>query len=334
MSFVASDVRGLRARHPGRPAVASYLTTVRLFTSERGLATMRIKAFRHVHDLPVLTQSTERRGALVSRVTPRRRHGLAVPAVRRVHLPGQHRADAARDRGDVRLLLAAPLAGAASASFRCSPSLRYLQRPMSAAYGVVRGEVGEMLSAIAEPVVGAQVPSARTRSRSAPRTGSTPPIEAYRRPRPGLRRSPGSRSRIGGSRGRSGQRRRPDRRRAARASTGDVTLGEILAFMFLVTLFVGPVQIATQVLTDAQSAFAGWRRVLGVIGRPRPTWSTRARPGVSSRAGRSTSSSRTCPSPTRKASWSCAMSPCRSSRIGGSRWSARPARARRRSPSC
>ena len=30
---------------------------------------LRIKAFRHVHDLPLLTQNTERRGALVSRVT-------------------------------------------------------------------------------------------------------------------------------------------------------------------------------------------------------------------------------------------------------------------------
>ncbi|HYF72736.1 MAG TPA: ABC transporter transmembrane domain-containing protein, partial [Nocardioides sp.] len=49
---------------------ASYAMTARLFTaSERGLATLRIKAFRHVHDLPLLTQNTERRGALVSRVT-------------------------------------------------------------------------------------------------------------------------------------------------------------------------------------------------------------------------------------------------------------------------
>src|SRR5204862_4326901 len=49
---------------------ASFLMTTRLFTSsERGLATLRIKAFRHVHDLPLLTQNTERRGALVSRVT-------------------------------------------------------------------------------------------------------------------------------------------------------------------------------------------------------------------------------------------------------------------------
>ncbi|MGH3370740.1 MAG: ABC transporter transmembrane domain-containing protein, partial [Nocardioidaceae bacterium] len=49
---------------------ASYLMTSRLFASaERGLATLRIKAFRHVHDLPLLTQNTERRGALVARVT-------------------------------------------------------------------------------------------------------------------------------------------------------------------------------------------------------------------------------------------------------------------------
>jgi putative ABC transport system ATP-binding protein len=51
-------------------ALAGYLMNVRLFTvTESGLATLRTKAFRHVHDLSVLTQSTERRGALVSRVT-------------------------------------------------------------------------------------------------------------------------------------------------------------------------------------------------------------------------------------------------------------------------
>ena len=49
---------------------ANYLMTARLYVaSERGLATLRTKAFRHVHDLPLLTQNTERRGALVSRVT-------------------------------------------------------------------------------------------------------------------------------------------------------------------------------------------------------------------------------------------------------------------------
>lgn len=44
-------------------SVAQYLVNVRLFTAaESGLATLRMRAFRHIHDLSVLTQSTERRG--------------------------------------------------------------------------------------------------------------------------------------------------------------------------------------------------------------------------------------------------------------------------------
>src|SRR4029453_6917989 len=49
---------------------------------------------------------------------------------------------------------------------------------------------------------------------------------------------------------------------------GDLTVGELLAFLFLVTLFVGPVQIGTEVLNEAQNAIAGWRRVLGVLDTP------------------------------------------------------------------
>jgi putative ABC transport system ATP-binding protein len=50
--------------------VCAYAVNVRLFrAAEGGLATLRVGAFRHVHDLSVLTQSSERRGSLVSRVT-------------------------------------------------------------------------------------------------------------------------------------------------------------------------------------------------------------------------------------------------------------------------
>jgi putative ABC transport system ATP-binding protein len=49
---------------------------------------------------------------------------------------------------------------------------------------------------------------------------------------------------------------------------GEITLGRLLAFLFLVTLFVGPVQIGTEVLNEAQNAVAGWRRVLGVLDTP------------------------------------------------------------------
>jgi ATP-binding cassette subfamily B protein len=247
-------------------AIASYFTTVRLATnSERGLATMRLKAFRHVHDLPVLTQSTERRGALVSRVTS------DVDTVSQFLQFG----------GFIFLVSIGQMVLATVVMFVYSwqlalvvlvcflplfASLRFLQGRMSAAYGIVRSKVGDMLSAIAEPVVGAQVVRAyaierRTQQRI---DGS---IEEFRRTSTRAQAITGITFSIGGL-------------AAGLANAGvltagvllgvdgHATLGEILAFMFLVALFSDPVQIATQVLTDAQSAFAGWRRVLGVIATP------------------------------------------------------------------
>jgi ATP-binding cassette, subfamily B, bacterial len=39
----------------------------------------------------------------------------------------------------------------------------------------------------------------------------------------------------------------------------------VLAFLFLIALFVEPVQIATEVINEGQTAVAGWRRVLDVL---------------------------------------------------------------------
>jgi putative ABC transport system ATP-binding protein len=51
-------------------AYASYLMNVRIYRSaENGLAALRVRAFRRVHDLSMLHQAAERRGSLVSRVT-------------------------------------------------------------------------------------------------------------------------------------------------------------------------------------------------------------------------------------------------------------------------
>jgi ATP-binding cassette, subfamily B, bacterial len=247
-------------------AGASYLTTVRLArNSEGGLATMRIAAFRHVHDLPVLTQNTERRGALVSRVTS------DVDTVSQFLQFG----------GFIFLVSLGQMVLATAVMFVYSwqlalvvlvcflplfASLKYLQRKMSAAYGIVRGKVGEMLSAIAEPVVGAQVVRAYAiERRTQERIDAS--IDDFRRASTKAQTMTAATFSIGGL-------------AAGLANAGvlvvgvllgvdgKVTAGEVLAFMFLVALFSDPVQIATQVLTDAQSAFAGWRRVLGVIATP------------------------------------------------------------------
>ena len=245
---------------------ASYLMTSRLFTSaERGLATLRIKAFRHVHDLPLLTQNTERRGALVARVTS------DVDQVSQFLIFG----------GLIAVVSVGQIAIATVVMLFYSwqltlvvwlcflplfLSLRYFQRKLSAAYSTVRQQVGSMLSAISEPVVGAAtVRSYAIEGRTQERIDTA--IESHKQASTKAQGLTAFSFSLGGvSAG------------LANAGVliigvllgvdGQITAGKVLAFAFLVTLFVGPVQMGTQVLTDAQNAIAGWRRVIGILDTP------------------------------------------------------------------
>ncbi len=250
-------------------ALASYQMTYRLFRSaERGLATLRIKAFRHVHDLPLLTQDTERRGALVSRVTSdvdQVSQFLIFGGIISIVSVGQ-------------ILIATVLMAVYSWQLTIVvwvcflplfASLRFFQQRLSAAYGVVRQQVGVMLSKVSEPVVGA----ATVRSYAIERRTQDRIDEAIDRYQQASTKAQGltafSFSLGGVSAGLAN---------AGvlvigvllgvHASSGTMTLGKVLAFAFLVTLFVGPVQVGTQVLTDAQNAIAGWRRVIGILDTP------------------------------------------------------------------
>ncbi|MGZ8744283.1 MAG: ABC transporter ATP-binding protein [Nocardioides sp.] len=245
---------------------ASYFMTARLFTSaERGLATLRVKAFRHVHDLPLLTQNTERRGALVARVTS------DVDQVSQFLVFG----------GMIAIVSVGQIVVATAVMLYYSwqltlvvwicflplfLSLRYFQRKLSEAYGVVRRQVGILLSVISEPVVGAAV----VRSYAIEKRTQDRIDTAIDRHRAASTRAQGLTAfsfSLGGV-------------SAGLANAGvlifgvilgvadQITAGEVLAFAFLVTLFVGPVQMGTQVLTDAQNAIAGWRRVIGILDTP------------------------------------------------------------------
>jgi ATP-binding cassette subfamily B protein len=246
--------------------VSSYLMTYRLFTAaERGLATLRIKAFRHVHDLPLLTQNTERRGALVSRVTSdvdQVSQFLVFGGVLGIVSIGQVLVATA-----VMLFYSWQLTIVVWVCFLpLFASLRFFQKRLSAAYGVVRRQVGLMLSAISEPVVGAAV--VRTHAiedRTQARIDES--IASYQRASTRAQGLTAFSFSLGGvSAG------------LANAGVivigillgvaGNITSGEVLAFAFLVTLFVGPVQMGTQVLTDAQNAIAGWRRTIGILDTP------------------------------------------------------------------
>jgi ATP-binding cassette, subfamily B, bacterial len=247
-------------------AVCAYRLNVRLFrTTETGLATLRVRAFRHVHDLSVLTQNAERRGSLVSRVTSdvdtistfMQWGGLLM-----VVSLGQ-------------LVVATVLMAIYSWQLTIIVwvcflplflLLRTFQKRVSAAYAAVRERVGDMLGAVSESVVGASTVRAYAiEARTGQRIDGA--IERHRAAATkaqmlvGVTFSTGEV--VAG---------------LANAAVvvvgvllgidGDITLGRLLAFLFLVTLFVGPVQIGTEVLNEAQNAIAGWRRVLGVLDTP------------------------------------------------------------------
>jgi putative ABC transport system ATP-binding protein len=263
MAFVAAAALVLTG-------VSAYLMTARLFTTaERGLATLRIKAFRHVHDLPLLTQNTERRGSLVSRVTSdvdQVSQFLVFGGIIGIISVGQIIMATL-----IMLFYSWQLTIVVWVCF--APlflSLRYFQRKLSDAYGVVRRMVGQMLAAVSEPVVGAVVVrthaiEGRTQARiddaiQSYQTASTKAqgLTAFSFSLGGV--SAGLANAlvliVGIWLGRG------------HLWASDVTSGEVLAFAFLVTLFVSPVQMGTQVLTDAQNAIAGWRRVIGILDTP------------------------------------------------------------------
>ncbi|MGB3827476.1 MAG: ABC transporter ATP-binding protein [Ornithinimicrobium sp.] len=247
-------------------SVAQYAVNLRLFTAaESGLATLRLKAFRHIHDLSVLTQNTERRGALVSRVTSDvdtismfvQFGGLMLLiSIAQILL------------ATVLMLVYSPiLAGVVYLCFLPLVLLiRRFQPMLGRAYGAVRTNVGSMLGAISESVVGAvAIRAYGVEDRTEARMDEA--IETHRRSAIGAQ----ARSVLAFVSGQAfagltlatvlvvG---------TVLAARGSISLGELLAFLFLVNLFTQPVLMATEILNELQNAVAGWRRVIGIIDTP------------------------------------------------------------------
>ncbi|WP_392426172.1 ABC transporter ATP-binding protein [Barrientosiimonas humi] len=247
-------------------AVATYFVNVRLVTaSESGLATLRTKAFRHVHDLSVLTQSSERRGALVSRVTS------DVDTISQFVQFG----------GLILILSVGQVLVATVLMLVYSPPLtavvwlcfvplflviRRFQVIVGRAYTRVRERVGDMLAAVSESVVGAETIRAYgVQERTGERIDGA--IDAHRRSAIGAQ----LRAVAAFSTGQlvAGLTTTVVLAVGAwLAAGGDLTLGQLVAFLFLVNLFTQPVQAATEILNEMQNAVAGWRRVIGILDTP------------------------------------------------------------------
>ena len=246
-------------------AGAAYLMNVRLYrTTETGLAALRTRAFRHVHDLSMLTQSRHRRGALVSRVTSDvdqlsqfMQWGgiLLVVSVGQVVLATALMLLWSWQLGLLVLACFVPYAVV----------VRVFQARLGVAYGRVRARIGDVLGRERGRGRGRGDPGVRVRDRTARRidtaigahqaasTRAQALVAAVFSTGELVSAAATAAVVVGG---------------VLLGVAGDLSAGELLAFLFLVQLFVAPVQVATEVLNDAQTPTAGLRRVLDVLDTP------------------------------------------------------------------
>jgi ABC-type multidrug transport system fused ATPase/permease subunit len=242
---------------------AGYLMTRRLFTvSETALGALRSKTFRHIHDLSMLHQQSERRGSMVSRVTSdidQISQFLQFGGVQMLLASGQLIVSTL-----VMFIYSWQLALVVLLAFGPSVAvIRLFQKRLAAVYRAVRERTGVMLGAVAESVVGAMVIRAYGVGDRTERRLDTA-IEHLRvGQQKALRTSVTSFSsgEIGAGLALAGV----VVVGVLLGVDGKLSVGELTAFLFLVTLFIQPVQIATDMLNEAQNAVAGWRRVLDVL---------------------------------------------------------------------
>ncbi len=252
-------------------ASCNVLMNRRLFRmAETALVTLRKRAFRHIHDLSLLTQGTEQRGALVSRVTS------DVDTVSQFMSFG----------GIMLVVMSLQVVIATVVMVIYSPLLALtvwicyipvlllmtmVQRLIRARYQRVRTMVGRLLGGVSESLVGAAT------------------LRAY-----GITGANRDRNRQHIKNVRDAQFRvlKPQSLSFMLSETADgvatavvivvgvflgtgalgidvnLTAGQLVAFIFLVSLFSQPVRMGIEMLTEAQNAVAGWRRVLGILDTP------------------------------------------------------------------
>ncbi len=243
--------------------VASGLMNARLAVAvETALSNLRTRAFRHVHELSSLHQAAQQRGALTSRVS------TDIDTMSRfMQFGGLHLVVAAGQlviATGVMLFLSWRLTLVVLVSFVPFVLLgRWIQRRLTTAYLLVRERIAQLLGVLAETVVGAPVVRAYG-------------IEARTQDR--LDRAVDDHRRAAMRAGRLSAWFSSSAEVFAALATGGVVLvgallgvggtvtpGTVVAFIFLIALFVEPVMIAAEVINEGQNAVACWRRVQEVL---------------------------------------------------------------------
>ncbi|MYC85798.1 MAG: ABC transporter ATP-binding protein [Acidimicrobiia bacterium] len=247
-------------------AIATGLMHLRLaVVSEVALSNLRVRAFRHIHDLSMLHQASEQRGVLVARVTS---------DIDQISRFLQWAGLMILINGGQAILSMAVMAAYSWQMFLTVMallplilySMRWFQKRLVIAHLVVREKVGRMLGALAEAVSGAPVIRAYgIEDRVRADLGHV--IEEHR----------AAAVRAGGmASGFSGVGELLTSAvtagvlvaGAVLVTGGGTSVGTVVAFMFLVQLMILPINLLGEAINEAQGATAGWKRVLDVLDIP------------------------------------------------------------------
>jgi ATP-binding cassette, subfamily B, bacterial len=235
-----------------------------LRAAANGLAELRVATFAHVHRLSTLHLQSERRGSLVARVTSDIEVitqfvewggiGMLVGSAQLVLVLS------------VMVVYDPLLAGLiAAAGLLYALLLLAFQRVLRRLYDRVRERSANALSALSEAISGLKTIRAYgAEARTLPRVDGA--LEDHRRAE--IRAQVVAASMFSTAELFAGAVTAMVIAVGVVVQPGQLTAGRLIALLFLVTLFIEPIQLLVEVLNEAQTAAAGIRRVLGVLDTP------------------------------------------------------------------
>jgi ABC-type multidrug transport system fused ATPase/permease subunit len=230
--------------------------------SEAGLATLRIRAFGKVHELSVLTQNEEQRGRYVSRVTG------DVETIRDLmQWTGAAMIISAMESAVVflvMLLYSWKLSLLVLLAFiPMVMSLLWIQPRVRAAFQTVRSRMADLLGRVSEQLVGiSTIRAYGVQQRMRDQLGEEIDGILKAEKRASLLASLNFSSTVLGQSLATGIALIGGTHLALR---GEITVGTVVAFAFLVYMFSGPLMWIIEMLAEMQRAIVGWRRVVSLV---------------------------------------------------------------------
>ncbi|MDP9295905.1 MAG: ABC transporter ATP-binding protein/permease [Actinomycetota bacterium] len=242
---------------------ATYRRLIR--ASESALSELRIRAFTHIHELSIAAQNEQKRGAFVARVTADIEtiaQFLEWGGISWILGPSLM-------LGTVVMMLVYSWQLTLILLVVIAPLylvMRRMQKGMAHAYDDVRTAVGETMSEVSENIMGAAVVRAYGLQERMDRR-LTRAISRQYRAQMSAAKYQATIFPMGDLFGSAAL--------AAVVAVGvtlgpgwGLSVGKLVAVLFLITIFLGPLAELSETFDLTQAAVAGWRKVLGVIDLP------------------------------------------------------------------